>query len=180
MWPSRVARACILPALLTLAACATPLETVQLPGVGPAWTLGQTHDRGEGKGAITQLIPVGQQLHFWTHRITIEFLENSELSLSESVVQARSELLAACPGATFTTLLQDEYGISYEWRTAGCQASADQHALVRLLRGNDGLHRVTYAQKLARMDPETRALWLSRINNSIVIKGDALERVVLN
>ncbi|MDG2150521.1 MAG: hypothetical protein P8N09_13470 [Planctomycetota bacterium] len=167
--------------LLTLAlvGCATPLETVKLPGVGPAWQTGRMVDFGAGRGAITELVPVGQELGNWTHRITIEFVEETPLTLEQWMAARRATIESDCPDVTWIVLSHDENALSYEWRVEGCRGHADKHELVRLLRGNDGLHSVSYAEKTERMDPAARAVWLSRLNSAVVVKmeGDDLQEV---
>lgn len=165
--------------LVVLAAfgCTTPLETVKLPGAGPAWHTVHMQDFGEGKGTLTELVPVGQELGNWTHMLTIEFLEATPLTLDQWMAARHEAMAGLCPDVIWTVLSQDQFGITYEWRVDNCAGRSDQHELVRLLRGNDGLHRASYTEKSARMDPKSRALWLSRLNNAVVIKGDDMEKV---
>ena len=165
---------------LTLMGCATPLETVKLPGVGTAWQTGRMVDYGVGMGAITELVPVGQELGNWTHLITIEFMEEAPFTLEQWMAARRAAVESDCPDVTWTVLYHDQFSITYEWRIEGCRGHSDKHELVRLLRGNDGLHSVSYAEKFARMDPAARAVWLSRLNSAVVVKmeGGELQEVI--
>jgi len=158
--------------LVTSVACSTPLETVRLPGVGPLWVVGDMQDFGKGKGTRAEYVPVGQPVGGWTRHIEIQFLEGSTLSPEEGMQAFRKQMVATCPQVSWIIVDSDRRSITYEWRLEDCNARDDQHELVRILRGNDGLHLVSYGEMRARMDLITRDLWLDRLEAAVVIKGD--------
>jgi hypothetical protein len=178
-WIARPTVALVLAvcAAFQLAACSSPLETVRLPAVGDAWEVGYSRDFGEGQGVITEFIPVGESMESWTRRITIQFLEGSTRTPEQGMSELRRAVQGPCPRSHWFVLDRRPNSILYEWSVFGCDGQQDQHEIARLLRGNDGLHRVAYTEKGTSMDPTSRALWLDRIALAVLIKGEEQEPV---
>jgi len=177
-WPRPVATYLALVCLLAVA-CSTPLETVRLAPVGPEWVVGFERDFGSGQGTLVEYVQVDEDIEHWTQRITIQFLEGVRTTPEQTGAALRGQLLANCPTLTWIVLENTPDSFLYEWRTAGCPGQDDQHEVARLLRGNDGMHRVAYTVRCPRMDETRRALWLDRLSAAYVIKGDVMRRVVV-
>ncbi len=177
--PSSVARRAAAALLLAaLAACSSPIETVRVPGVGPAWVPVFSKVRDVGEGAVAVWVPVGEEPSSWTRRMLVEFVEGSTESPASFVATQRRAVETSCgAAAAFTVLESDDFGVLYELRVFGCDAREDLHELGHVLRGRDGLHRIVMSQRPDALDPTTRAVWLRRLAESVVIKGDDMTPV---
>lgn len=75
---------------------------------------------------------------------------------------------AGCATFTGETYWADTADTFYEWRGAGCAGSRHraEHAIVRLLRMDDGVYRLSYAWRGESMPDASRAQWLKLIGEA--------------
>ena len=52
-----------------------------------------------------------------------------------------------------------------------CKKVVTQSEIVRLMKGNDGLHRVAYTQKTENITGPARDKWLVSLERAYVVKG---------
>ncbi|HYD58538.1 MAG TPA: hypothetical protein VEB41_16655, partial [Burkholderiales bacterium] len=81
-----------------------------------------------------------------------------------------SQMRARCPGAKWRVVNQDSTSVTYEWSLSGCAGHSDQHEVARLLKGNDGVHRIAYVRKTPQLDAAERSTWLRAFANAYVEK----------
>ena len=58
-----------------------------------------------------------------------------------------------------------------------CKKNATQTEIARFIKGNDGLHRVSYTEKTENIDPIERKKWLASLENAYIKKDG--KKVVL-
>jgi len=168
-------RISIVAVLMLLAACATTLETVYVPADIRGWKLGYGSNR---PGAtIKEFIPASETISDWSRMVTIQFLEREQRSPSVLMQDLEARMRARCPSAKWAVISQDATSITYEWALSGCPGQSDQHEMARLLKGNDGVHRVAYVRKVPQLDSSDRDTWLKALANAYVEKGG--QRVVV-
>ncbi len=160
-----------LSVLLTLAlfACSTPLETVRIPASVEGWVVAHAQDKA-GTGNITEFIRGGQTLQNWSEMITIQFLENTKTSPADFMAQLEKAMRERVPSVNWKVIAGDEESILYEWQFSGVAKQPDQHEIARLLRGNDGLHRVAYTKRGAPLSSEGRMEWIGYLRGAAVFK----------
>lgn len=154
--------------LLSAGGCATTLETVAVPANTADWKLGHASDR-RGQ-TVAEYVPRNESIDNWTRLFTIQFLEGVRSSPAANMEQLRTLMLKRCPAVDWHVVAQDSGSILYEWKISGCGANADQHEIARLLRGNEGLHRIAYTERRSSMSPNVRERWLKALTEAYVEK----------
>jgi hypothetical protein len=169
--------------LVLLCGCASvPSETVFLPAARAGLKVVHVFDL-PGRGTLVEYLPAEEQVDSWRHMLTIQFLEGERRS-PETVV-AELEEAAGRHGGTleWKVLERDANSVLYEWSLLDCPRKGapyqDQCELARLLRGNDGLHRVAYTERARSMDRAKREHYLGVFRAATVVKGPDREPVVL-
>lgn len=162
-----------------LAACASiPLETIYAPIDASGWTVAYATDT-LGMSNIVERIPDGQTLDNWAEMITIQFFEGERRTPQDFVTGLESQMKQRCPSVEWSVIETDRTGVLYEWRLDRCSEQQDQHELSRLLRGNDGLHRIAYVEKVRRLSNDTRDTWIANLRSAYLVKGNSGTRVIL-
>lgn len=156
-------------AALLIAGCATTLETVYVPAENKGWKIG--HGTNKPGTTLVEFIPNDQVISNWSRLFTIQFLEGARESPVSVMTTLQSQMRLRCPNSQWSVLSQDASSVTYEWSISGCGGQADQHEIARLLKGNEGVHRIAYTQKTVRLEPAEREKWLSAFSNAFVEKG---------
>lgn len=170
----------VLTILLTLlvSACASvPLEAIRTDINTDKWDVGFQRDFGTGKGYIREFVPKGESIKDWSKLVSIEFIEGDTPSLNEYIHEFRKTRESQCPGTRFEVLSEEEYSITYIFSFPACQGHQMQAEVSRIFLGNDGIHRLSYAEKTEALDQETIDQWLSEFDKSYVVKGPKLEPI---
>jgi len=169
-------RLVILSALLAVAGCAgIPLETVSVPAQSDGWKMGYGNER-RGR-TILELIPTNESISSWSRMLTIQFLEGMRQPPRAVMTSLEAEMRSRCPNALWNVIAEDATSITYQWSISNCGGQPDQIELARLLKGNDGVHRVAYVRKGTAFDPSERETWLTALSNAYVTKDG--KRVVV-
>jgi hypothetical protein len=163
--------------MFALCACATPLETtsLHLSATGEKWqAAGGSDRRGQ---TIAEFVPPGESIGNWSRLLTIQFIEQKGVSPLVVMDQLRAAMQNRCPGSPWQIIQQDPTSVLYEWSIARCGSNPDQHEIARLLKGNDGIQRIAFAQKGADLPPSEREQWLKILSEAYVVKDG--QRVVV-
>ncbi len=160
--------------------CATPLETTGMQIPESNWRVGFAHDfnrklfgflpgPGYGQGTIVEFIRENEHIERWTRLITIQFFEGVMEAPEDYAERARADLAGLCPDLVWKVLSEQPNSVTYVWSISGCSNQDDQEEIVRLLRGNDGLHRVAFTQK-PTISNLSRSKWVDMIEGAKVMK----------
>ena len=160
---------------LVLAGCATTLETVYVPAENKGWKVGSGVNRATA--TLVEFIPSDESIANWSRMFTIQFFEGERESPQRVMTSIQALTTAKCPGTMWNVVTADALSVTYEWRVSGCPGQLDQVELARLLRGNDGVHRIAYVRRGAVLDSSERDKWLAAFANAYVEKGG--KRVVV-
>lgn len=160
---------------IVICGCATTIETAFVPGDSSGWKLGYGSDR-RGR-TIAEYVPHHESIDNWSRLLTIQFLEGERSSPLAVMERLRSRIQTRCPGASWSVIRQETSSVLYEWKISGCPGNPDQNEIARLLRGNDGVHRIAYVEKVLNMATAERDKWVNAFSNAYVVKGG--QRVVL-
>jgi hypothetical protein len=164
---------------LWFSSCATPLESIYAPCDMTGWKVGHASD-APGKGTLVEYVPENETVDSWNKMSSVQFLENEHRPLPELVRELESKMRQRCPDRTeWRVLEEDSASVTYEWSIHDCSPHPDQCEIARLMRGNDGTHRIAYTEKGAAFDPDARTKWLAIFRNARVVKGESMEPVVL-
>ncbi len=159
-----------------LGGCVTAIETVNIPTDPSGWKFGSgSNRRGQ---TIAEFVPHDESIDNWTRLLTIQFLETEIRSPAVVMDDLKSKMQARCPDSYWSIINQDSVSILYEWNIKNCSLNPDQHEIARLLKGNDGLHRVAYTELTTAINPSTREKWITSFKEAYVEKNG--KKVVLN
>lgn len=163
---------------MILASCSsTPLEAVVSDVELPGWKLGFQKDRGEGKGTISEWVPAGESIKHWTKLVSIEFLEGEMTQATQYAQQFRDLRSGQCPGTQWEQLKDDKYSVIYKFSFPGCAGQDAQVELTRLINGNEGLHRFSYAKKGTIFNVDEQERWIKVLEQAYVAKGSPENRI---
>jgi hypothetical protein len=167
---------------LLLASCLSlrePLEAAQVPASTSGWIIGSLRE-DSGTGTLIEYVPEDESIDAWSKLVTVQFLEGRRTPLDEQVRELERAMRRRCPERVEWTVLEEgRDSVLYEWRIRDCPPADDQHELARLMRGNDGTHRVAYCEKSAAIDATTREDWLAKLRSTRLVKGPEMAPVVL-
>lgn len=153
-----------------LASCQTHLEAIATDVELEGWHVVHALDV-PGKGNIIEWTPATESAQDWTEMVTIQFLENMTMPLPEAVAELEQKMRDRVPSVRWEVVDAQADSILYEWSFTD-EAYGTQHELARMLRGNDGLHRIAYTRKAA-IDAATRGHWLANLRGAAVWKKGA-------
>lgn len=161
---------------IVLAGCATSLETVFIPGDSSGWKFGSGSDR---KGqTLVEYVPRDESINNWSKLLTIQFLEDAQSTPGALMEAARTRMQARCPNVSWNVIREDTTSVLYEWKISGCSGNPDQNEIARLLKGNDGVHRIAYVEKTSNITAPEREKWIKAFSDAYVEKDG--QRVVLS
>ena len=167
-------RYALLSLLLLVAACTTPLEATVVPIPATGLKVGHQADV-RGRGTIREFVPVDEDISNWRHLVTVQFFEGERRTPKE--MAGKLEETARAHGGTLAWAIveQDANSVLYEWSLLDCPKAGpeyrDQCEIARLLRGNDGLHRVAYTERARQMPAAAREKYLTAFRAAYVAKG---------
>lgn len=84
---------------------------------------------------------------------------------------------AQCPGTRFSIIESEEYSVPYSFVFPACVGHEQQVEVTRLLQGNDGIHRISYARKGSVLDPAIQEYWIARLRTAYVVKDPDREPI---
>lgn len=160
--------------VLLLSSCATTLETVYIPAENAGWKQGYAVN----KSGVTliEYIPANESIENWSRIFTIQFLQGMRESTSTTAKTLRSIMLKNCPNTQWEVITEESLSVTYERKTLACKGG-DEYEIARLLKGNDGIHRISYTAKNPIPEAE-RNKWLKALAEAYVEKGG--QRVIVN
>jgi hypothetical protein len=162
-------RAHFLALILVISGCATPLETVVVPTDPTGWKLGYASDRRGQTIAI--YVPREESMDSWTRQFTIQFTDGVRTPPLEWMTNLESLMQKRCPGSYWKLIEQDSNSVLYEWKISNCAGHANQHEVARLLKGNDGIHRIAYVEKNQNIASTVREKWIKSFLEAYVDKN---------
>lgn len=134
------------------------------------WQLGFQRDRGPRQGTITEFVPRGEHIDHWSKLLSIEFVETVKIPFDKYVQLFSTQRTLQCPGTTFKILNQTSTSSIYMVEFPTCMGHEQQAELTKVFQGNDGIHRISYAEKAKSLSPETVSHWLSLFETAYVEK----------
>jgi len=157
---------------LALSACASvPVEGLVTDLNLPGWKVGYQRDFGAGLGYIREFVPAGETIDDWSKLVSIEFVEGERRTPLEFIHAFHEERKKLCPATKFQVLETDRYSVTYLFNFPDCEEHEMQSELSRIYAGNDGLHRLSYAEKSEELPESTIKQWLSEFDSSYIAKG---------
>ena len=165
-------------ALLT--GCSTAIEHMVIPDADPGWKMGYQHRERFTNSTIREFIPENDNINNWSKLITIQFIAgatNSPTDLSDLLIK---DIKKTCTDATSDIIEKDRNSIIYEWSASICTPPVGtkidpnihtaQYEITRIIKGKDGIHKASYAEKTSSIDKNTRARWINKFKKTTLEK----------
>jgi hypothetical protein len=167
--------------ILFISSCAlfqVKSEAIVVPNADASmWDIGFQKDYGIGNGYIREWVPKGENINSWSQLLSVEFIEGVKKSPFDFAAELAAQKTVQCPGTEWSEIKRDQNTIYYKFTFPDCAGHKAQVEITRLFRGNDGLHRLSYAQKGAKMDTAREQYFLYQFDNSFVVKGSPENRL---
>lgn len=164
----------ILVALLSFCSCQAPrdLETLFLP-TRETWIEAFTND--DGHQTIVECVRPGETIDTWRELITVQSLDDRMPRREPLAVMKELEQQMRTHGGEldWKVIEQDAGSVLYEWTLSGAKGIEPQGELVRLVQGNEAMHRAAFAYKGLPLAPERRKQMLDLLSKAQVIKGES-------
>ena len=141
------------------------------------WEIGHQKDFGEGNGYIREWVPKGESIHSWSELLSIEFLEGNKKLPFDQAAEFAVLRKNQCPGTEWSEIKRDQNTIYYKFTFPDCAGHKAQVEITRLFRGNDGLHRLSFAQKGTKMESAKENYYLTLFDDAYVCKGSSENRL---
>ena len=159
----RCLRLHILAALATLFLAPASLRALEQPELHfdeRAWKEGYRGQQGDQY--LVEFILEGQTAQTWTELVTVQVFPGAQARTSaKRMIEMMHQVMARTTSRlSWRELAAGERDGLYEWWGAGDPRVPDQHELVRILVGREGIHVVHYAIKSGQLAPAKRQQWL--------------------
>jgi hypothetical protein len=162
-------RGALLVAALAVTGCATTLETVYVPAENSGWKIG--HGTNRANATLLEFIPSEETISSWSRMFTIQFLEGARDAPRDFARVLQAQATSRCSNTRWNVLSEDASSITYQWSISDCPGHVDETEIARLLKGNDGLHRIAYVRKGPTLEASEQAKWLEAFSKAYVEKG---------
>ena len=170
--PRYTARYPLTLVMLLIAGCvSTPIEGIVTDIDTAGWKVGYQRDFGVGNGYIREFVPVGEDIDHWSRLLSVQFYEGNKTPVALYAKYFGETRQRQCPGTKFQILRTEEYSVSYYFEFPDCMGQKAQAEVTRLIQGNDGFHRISYAEKGTGLSSATRDKWLQKFERAYVTKG---------
>ena len=165
-------------AFFLVSGCATtPLEGLVTKADPKQWQVGFQKDFGAGKGYIREFVPKGENIKSWSKLLSIEFIEDEKGSATNFANTLATKRQNQCPGTKYELMESDTYNAYYTFSFPGCMGHQSQSEISRVVQGNDGVHRLSYAVKGRELSANEKAEWLTFLRDAYLAKGDRNNKV---
>lgn len=161
--------AVLLPAMLLAACASSPWETINIPINAKGWKLGYA-PKPTQQGWIKEYVRPPQTVDNWTKLITLEFLNGNTTPPKEFMGELEARMRKRCPGVQWQIIEAQKTRVIYEWKIDDCSGQQNQNEIAELLRGDYGLYRAAYTEKVPSIDPATRKQWIQWLSQAKIIK----------
>ena len=149
-----------------------PLEriTVAIPLELEDWQLAwQEADIGTH---VLEWVTGEESVDKWTRLFTVlRLVVAPNVTADKFAVSYLDSLRHSCPGLKSSILNRDADDILLEWQVSGCKRADDQHELTRLIRAEDYLFQINYAQKGPTMSADIQEHWLDVLRQVHLVHG---------
>lgn len=127
-----------------------------------------TEDRSPSY-VLTRFVIEGESADDWIEAFEVldTLRRNAPKTVNGWYEQFRQKGEQHCPGSEWNVIAQDSDSLTFERRTSDCGPFAEQHALYRVIYGNDEVFTLIATRK-GSMDDETRSSWLAVLASATI------------
>lgn len=135
------------------------------------WELGV--GSGNANQFITESVPKGQTVNNLNEIITLQFysknIDNHSIRLH--LKEKEALLTGICSKVNFQILSETNIEAMYQWILIDCKGHDDQFEVARYIKTENGIHRISYAQKNSNPSQEDFDKWLYIVREARVVNN---------
>lgn len=134
------------------------------------WKIG---NQGQSEqGPMAEFVLENETVENWSELVTVQMYPGLQTKTmpADFAYMARKELLKICPSVDWRLVSVSQSEATYEWSVSGCAAQPDQMEIVRVVRGELGVHLIHYAVKKPAIADEQRLKWIERLGRAKLVK----------
>ena len=171
-----------------LSGCSTAIEHMVIPDAAPGWKMGYQHRERFTNSTIREFIPENDTINNWSKLITIQFIAGATNTPDDLASLLIQNIKKTCTDATSNIIENDNNSIIYEWSTNECTPPVGtkidlnihtaQHEITRIIKGKDGIHKASYAEKTSTIDKDTRARWIGKFKKTTLEKDGQVVKML--
>lgn len=163
---------------IVLSGCTVPLEHMVVPLDMPGWKIGYENREQFTNNTIKEIIPQNETIENWTKLLTIQYYNGRKDNPEAFMAALESSMKKRCKETSWKVIEKNDKSILYEWSIANCSPNKDQHEIASLIKGNNGLHRAAYTEKVKNMNTETHDAWVKKLSSTYLEKdGKRINRL---
>lgn len=140
------------------------------------WKVAHRYDNGKGNFVI-EYIPSGETLENWSEMITVQyfsyaFLKSGPSSAGQFANKIRLTIEKQYNNVNWKVLDKTPESITVEWKFPhGVGGHPPEYDIMKMVTTDKGLHQISYATRVTKMDPEQRLKWIDFIKGANVVKS---------
>ena len=130
--------------------------------------------------SITEYIPKTENVQKWTEMYSVQrfYQMKGKLTPKQMMHNILDRLKDNIPGVSFVTLVDTENDVLFHWRDKGGKDRPAQHEIVRLIAGEQDIHRLAYVRKVAQIPAVEAQAWIDLIRQALLTKATGRETTV--
>jgi len=173
---------------LLSASCATSLEHIRAPSLGNEWKIGYQHRERFTDNNITEYVPRNESIRNWSKLYTVQYSKNTNVVPKSFAKALLQRIQLSCPEMKSKLINNDNISVMYEWSAPACNnpnapknsqnINTAQHEIFRIIKGNEGFFKLSYVEKTKKMNSETRAKWINKLNKSQIYKDGKMVKAL--
>jgi hypothetical protein len=130
--------------------------------------------------SITEYIPKTENVQKWTEMYSVQrfYQMKGKLTPKQMMDNILDRLKETIPSVSFATLVDTENDVLFHWRDEGGKDRPAQHEIVRLIAGEQDIHRLAYVRKVAQIPAVEAQVWIDLIRQALLTKASGREPTV--
>lgn len=136
------------------------------------------YDNFKNGGFARYYIPNREnELKSWSELITGVFISDDKVTLKKYLMTNEKQMKVRCPGTMHHVIESDMYNAYYTNTYPACGGRERQSEITRIIKGNDGIHRLSYTVKGRELTSGEKEKWLNSLRKCYIAKGEKHEKV---
>jgi len=161
--------------IMSCASIPEPIEHISIPGNLSGWKIGKKY-LSQFSDSSTILYKLehekSENEQEWLKIVTIDYDSVVKMSIASIMNSKKFNLpiLWNCKNFNLEIINIDQKSVLYERKLSNCDMHSDQHEIARFIQGEDGVHRITYSERVKELPAATRLDWIKKLTKVLVVK----------
>lgn len=123
--------------------------------------------------SVTEYVPKSETVQAWSEMYTVQRLYDLKKKSTPSQMMSSIEetLKKTDPEIEFAALLESKSDVLFHWHNKGSKEHPAQHEIVRLVAGEQDIHRIAYARKGSQIPNDEAQVWIDVLRKAQLTKA---------